>query len=148
MRFTDRWSFAERFRDARRRMIDAFRDAQYNADLANLSYGISMTGEDVMDRVFRASYDQMGVKPMVNQRFSVLKTPLPYADDESWGWQVVLPHQCDSWKVTSITTVEDAVAQLDKFITEAQAARQRLVERQFDDDYTYGIGEEVEHGGT
>jgi hypothetical protein len=54
---------------------------------------------------------------------------------ERWspaGWRVVLPHQCDEWRIddsfssASPTSKERALARLDAFIAEAQAARAAL----------------------
>jgi len=45
---------------------------------------------------------------------------------ENWG--VWLPHQCDEWLVVDEASREAALAELDRFIAEATAARQRLAE--------------------
>lgn len=52
-------------------------------------------------------------------------------EDEQSGWSVYLPHQCDNWDIDSgswwqRSTQADALARLDLFIAEAQAARDAL----------------------
>lgn len=48
------------------------------------------------------------------------------------GWRVQLPHQCDSWVIVGDDAVEtpraEAVAGLERFIVEAQAALDALRE--------------------
>ncbi len=57
------------------------------------------------------------------------------------GWTVALPHQCDAWDIHpggyEPSPHADALAALDRFIAEAQQARQALAEqREFGDDAT------------
>lgn len=56
----------------------------------------------------------------------------PWSDDNTPGWKVSLPHQCDSWRIDADTSYADPTTQqnalysLDKFIAEAQQARAAL----------------------
>lgn len=52
-----------------------------------------------------------------------------YEDADDWspaGWRVYLPHQCDTWDIAGEfaepVPVEVAVAELERFILEAQEA--------------------------
>jgi len=50
-------------------------------------------------------------------------------DDGLTRWNVQLPHQCDAWKITEGwmgASHEEAVARLEKFLAEGQAALARL----------------------
>lgn len=57
-------------------------------------------------------------------------------EDQSWrhepqaGWRVHLPHQCDAWDIAGDTydlvTREEAITELERFITEAQATLAEL----------------------
>lgn len=52
-------------------------------------------------------------------------------EDETSGWSVYLPHQCSQWDIDQgdywhRSTQADALARLDLFIAEAQAAREAL----------------------
>ncbi|MEY9876611.1 hypothetical protein ABH931_006121 [Streptacidiphilus sp. MAP12-33] len=52
--------------------------------------------------------------------------------DAPTGWKVSLPHQCDRWRIDKEFSTSDpspqadALAELDRFIAEAQAARAAL----------------------
>lgn len=52
-----------------------------------------------------------------------------YAQDVT-GWRVYLPHQCDAWDITGESfagaPLVDAVADLERFIAEAQIALAQL----------------------
>jgi len=59
-------------------------------------------------------------------------------------WEVSLPHQCDSWSITSGDDIknglphEEAVARLSDFITQAQGALASLIRKQeIEFDWTY-----------
>jgi hypothetical protein len=52
-------------------------------------------------------------------------------EDGTEGWEVGLPHQCDSWMIVGdgynkFATHDEAVAELERFITEATAALDTL----------------------
>lgn len=58
-------------------------------------------------------------------------TVRPPNPDESYplGWMVFLPHQCDWWEITKYEgadTKEEAIADMEQFIAEAQAALEEL----------------------
>jgi hypothetical protein len=52
----------------------------------------------------------------------------PHTTTYSWGdhvekyWRVKLPHQCGGWEITWKATKEEAIAEMEQFIAEAQAA--------------------------
>lgn len=52
------------------------------------------------------------------------------AYDPIAGWRVYLPHQCDSWDIAgeywAPVPREDAIAELERFIAEAQATLAEL----------------------
>lgn len=56
----------------------------------------------------------------------------PWDEDSTPGWKVSLPHQHDAWRIDAAdiyadqTSQEHALAALDAFIAEAQAARDAL----------------------
>lgn len=58
--------------------------------------------------------------------------PVEWDPDMKTGWSVYLPHQCDAWRIDQQSAYEDpssqadALAALDAFIAEAQAAREAL----------------------
>lgn len=56
--------------------------------------------------------------------------PMPDAPEQfgphQTTWSVELPHQCDQWEVAYADTHEDAVFQMEKFVTFAQAALDKL----------------------
>ncbi|MBV9026353.1 MAG: hypothetical protein JO362_21755, partial [Streptomycetaceae bacterium] len=60
----------------------------------------------------------------------------PDCEDDKPGWKVHLPHQCDEWRIDAgcayddPTSRETALARLDAFIAEAQAAREALAKGQ------------------
>lgn len=60
----------------------------------------------------------------------------PYSDGDKPGWRVYLPHQCDQWRIDEDNAYEaptdqaTALARLDAFIAEAQAAREALANGQ------------------
>ena len=52
----------------------------------------------------------------------------PHNTPQPWDWVVQLPHQCDEWEIASGKTAQDAIADLDTFIAEAQQTRTKLGE--------------------
>lgn len=70
---------------------------------------------------------------MTDHRFGfAVEFQEPYDWAPESGWKVYLPHQCDSWRIDEDSAYEDptdhatALARLDAFIAEAQAAREAL----------------------
>lgn len=64
--------------------------------------------------------------------FEVEYVDEPWVDDNTPGWQVTLPHQCERWRIDADshyadpTNQDHALAALDAFIAEAQQARAAL----------------------
>ena len=67
-----------------------------------------------------------------NFGFTVEYVNEDWNEDSIPGWQVYLPHQCDNWRIDEDSAYEKptdhttALARLDAFIAEAQAAREAL----------------------
>lgn len=69
---------------------------------------------------------------MTTAEFGFLVEHCPADRWTNAGWRVVLPHQCDEWRIDDSYSGADpkpqehALARLDAFIAEAQAARAAL----------------------
>lgn len=48
--------------------------------------------------------------------------PAPGGPQPITEWEVELPHQCDEWTITAAATKEQAIRELEQFLTKAQAA--------------------------
>lgn len=54
-------------------------------------------------------------------------------DADAGYWTVDLPHQCDEWEVASSTDPAEAVAEMEQFVSDAQAALEELRRRVAED---------------
>ncbi|MFF4989642.1 hypothetical protein ACFY19_20785 [Streptosporangium saharense] len=64
-------------------------------------------------------------------KFSVYSADRTFYDNTGRGeraraWIVELPHQCDEWQVAQERSREAAVARMETFLAEGQAALERL----------------------